>query len=91
MSRKPRSQVRATVDEITTDADDVPLASLLTDDGVSLVVPLTLLPTGTRDGDVLLIRFQHDAGERAARRAKVAELQARLFGERKGGSDAPKP
>jgi hypothetical protein len=80
MTSRKRTRLRATVDEITVNADDVELASLITDDGLELIVPLAVLPPGTRDGDVLLIRFEQDPDARAERRQRIAELQEKLFG-----------
>lgn len=73
--------LRVTVDEISPDAENVLLASLVTDAGEMLIVPLDTLPEGTRVGDVLSVRFRRDPDETAARKQRVAELQRRLFGQ----------
>ncbi|RIK39090.1 MAG: DUF3006 domain-containing protein [Chloroflexi bacterium] len=56
------------------------LASLVTDDGQELTVPLDLLPEGTRIGDVLTVRFRTDTRQTQARKQRVADLQKKLFG-----------
>lgn len=72
--------VRVTVDHISVNAQDVPLASLVTDQGDELTLPAALLPTGTVVGEVLLLRLARDPSETAARAALVADLQRKLFG-----------
>src|SRR5687768_12669950 len=89
MSAREPARIRATVDDITVNADDVKLASLVTDDGAELVLPLALLPDGTQDGDVLLISIKQDRATRAARRKRVANLQERLFGASPAADDDP--
>lgn len=76
------STVRLTVDEIEPDANDTPLATLVSDGGEQLTVPLSRLPQGTRVGDVLRVDFTPDPDERARRRQHIANLQRRLFGDR---------
>jgi hypothetical protein len=71
---------RVTVDQISVNADNVKLASLLTDDGTQLLIPAALLPAGTAVGDVLLAQFSRDSDETAARARHSAELQRKLFG-----------
>lgn len=83
MATEPQSSsLRVTVDEIGPDQNNVPLATLVTDDGDILTAPLAVLPEGTRAGDVLSIHFQQQAEELDARRDHIAELQRRLFGGR---------
>jgi hypothetical protein len=69
-----------TVDEVGPDADNVLLATLVSDNGEQLTVPLDLLPDGTRVGDVLRAHFTRDPDERERRRRHIADLQRRLFG-----------
>ncbi len=74
------SRLRLTVDEIGPDQDDQPLATLVSDDGESLFIPLHLLPAGTRAGDVLLASFEQEPDERQRRLDYISDLQRRLFG-----------
>lgn len=80
MSTRSTQQLIVTVDQISPDADNVLLASLVTDDGQELTAPLDLLPEGTRIGDVLTVRFRRDARQTQARTQRVADLQKKLFG-----------
>lgn len=79
-SERQQSHTRFTVDEIGERQDGVLLATLVSDDGESLTMPLNDLPVGTRVGDVLLPTFQLDPDERTRRRAAISDLQKRLFG-----------
>ena len=72
--------IRLTVDEISPDQDKRPLATLVNDAGDQVTVPLSLLPEGTRVGDVLIASFEPDPDERERRRRHIADLQRRLFG-----------
>ena len=72
--------LHVTIDQVSPDAANALLASLVTDDGETVTVPLNLLPEGSRAGDVLTVRFQRDAGETRVRKQRVADLQKRLFG-----------
>lgn len=76
------TQRQMTVDEIELDANNERVASLLGDDGTQLVLPLAMLPPGTKEGDVLNISFAHDSGETERRKQHVAGLQKKLFGDR---------
>lgn len=69
-----------TVDEIEPDQHNHLLATLLTDSGDRVIVPVELLPEGTRVGDVLHAHFSHAPDERERRRSRIADLQRRLFG-----------
>lgn len=75
-----RAPLLLTVDEIDTGADGNLLATLVTDTGDQVIVPLELLPQGTRVGDLLRAGFTLDPDERERRRARISELQRRLFG-----------
>lgn len=72
--------IRVTVDEIGPDQDNRLLATLVTDREETLTIPLSLLPEGTRTGDVLTMTFTPEPDEREQRRRRIAELQRRLFG-----------
>lgn len=76
-----RSRLRLTVDEIEPDQDDQAMATLVTDDGDLLFIPLHLLPAGTRVNDVLLVSFEPEPDERQRRLDYIADLQRRLFGD----------
>ncbi|HEX5166698.1 MAG TPA: DUF3006 domain-containing protein [Thermomicrobiales bacterium] len=73
---------RLTVDEIELNADNERVAVLIDDDGSQLVLPLALLPEGTRVGDVLNLSLAPDADETQRRRKRVKDLQKKLFGDR---------
>lgn len=73
---------RVTVDEISRDEHGEPVATLVADDGRTFVVPLSSLPAGVRDGDVLSASFEPLPDETAARRRRIDALQRRLFGDR---------
>jgi hypothetical protein len=77
-----RDRIRVTVDEIEPDAENTILATLVTDNGEHLTIPLHLLPGGTRTGDVLTLAFEPDPDERSRRRQRIMDLQRRLFGSR---------
>ena len=79
-SDSPSTAIRVTVDEISPDQDKRALASLVTDSGDVLTVPVGLLPRGVRIGDVLLLSFTQDEDEREQRRQRITDLQRRLFG-----------
>ena len=81
MSEQPR---RVTVDEIEPDAHGRLLATLIADDGERFVVPLNLLPPGTRVNDVLRLALEPDPDETAQRRRRISDLQRRLFRDRDG-------
>jgi hypothetical protein len=78
MSEDPR---RLTVDEIELNANNERVAVLVADDGTEMVVPLSVLPTGTRTGDVLTMSLAPDSDETERRRKRVANLQKKLFGD----------
>lgn len=79
MSEQPR---RVTVDEIEPDANGRLLATLVADNGESFVVPLDLLPPGTRVNDVLRLALEADPDETEQRRRRISDLQQRLFRDR---------
>ncbi|HBY46058.1 MAG TPA: DUF3006 domain-containing protein [Thermomicrobiales bacterium] len=72
---------RVTVDEISRTEHGELVATLVTDDGRVLVVPLASLPADVRDGDVLDASFERLPDETATRRERIDALQRRLFGE----------
>jgi hypothetical protein len=71
-----------TVDQIELNADNQWVAVLIGDDGSQIVMPLALLPAGTREGDVLNLSLAHDSDETERRRERVKGLQKKLFGDR---------
>ena len=73
---------RVTVDEIERDERGELLATLVTDDGRVISVPLSSLPDGTGDGDVLDVSFTALPQETEKRRERIDSLQRRLFGDR---------
>lgn len=79
MDNEPTA-IRLTVDEIGHDQDNHVFATLVSDSGQQLTVPLELLPGGARVGDVLAVGFSLDPDERELRRRKISDLQRRLFG-----------
>lgn len=79
MDNEPTA-IRLTVDDIGLDQDNNSLATLVSDTGQQVTIPVELLPTGTRVGDVLAAGFTLDPDERELRRKKISDLQRRLFG-----------
>lgn len=73
---------RMTVDEIELNANNERVAVLIGDDGTQLVMPLSMLPPGTQEGDVLNLSLDHDDDETQRRRKHVGDLQKKLFGDR---------
>jgi len=73
-----------TVDRVERDERGERLAVLLLDDGQQFVVPLRLLPDGTRAGSVFRLRFQPDPATEQERRDAIRRLQQRLFGPEPG-------
>ncbi len=71
---------RLTVDAIELNADNERVGVLVADDGSQVVLPLALLPDGTRVGDVLNLSLAHDSDETERRRKRVGDLQKKLFG-----------
>lgn len=69
-----------TVDAIDVNADDELLATLISDSGAGFIVPLNLLPAGTREGSVLTVTFELQPDEADQRRRRILDLQKRLFG-----------
>lgn len=78
------SRHRVTIDEIGPDRYGERLATLVDDEGRSVVLPADLLPADARIGDVLTLTFERDVDETAKRVDRVASLQQRLFGRGKG-------
>jgi hypothetical protein len=79
MSEQPR---RVTVDEIEPNAAGRLMATLVADNGESFVVPLDLLPHGTRVNDVLRLALEPDPDETEQRHRRISDLQRRLFRDR---------
>lgn len=79
MSDEPQ---RLTVDQIELDANNERVAVLVGEDSSQMVVPLALLPAGTREGDVLTLSLARDSDETERRRERVKGLQKKLFGDR---------
>ena len=79
MEDERRRRIRLTVDEIDRDRDNVELATLVSDSGHEVIIPLELLPDGTRIGDVLTADLSLDPHERERRRTWISDLQRRLF------------
>lgn len=73
-------RLRASIDQLGPDQHGETLATLVTDDGDTLVLPARLLPDGTRAGDVLLLTLRREPDETERRRSRIADLQKRLFG-----------
>lgn len=73
---------RVTIDEISRSESGEMVATLVADDGRILVVPLSSLPAGVRDGDVLQASFEPLPDETETRRRRIEALQRRLFGDR---------
>jgi len=74
------SSLRVTLDEISVDAHDIDLASLVTDTGEILTIPLALLPEGSKHGDLFTLRIERHPDETEQRKQRIIELQKRLFG-----------
>lgn len=74
------SSVRVTLDEISLDAADIDLATLVTDAADILTVPLALLPEGSKRGDLFTLRIERHPDETERRKRRILELQRRLFG-----------
>jgi hypothetical protein len=72
---------RVTVDEIETGEGGQRFATLVSDDGDILVVPLGMLPVVTGVGVVLSISFEREPDETDRRRSRISDLQKRLFGD----------
>lgn len=81
------SRHRVTIDEISPDRYGERLATLVDDEGRSVVLPADLLPADARIGDVLTLTLERDVDETAKRVDRVASLQQRLFGRGKGPSE----
>jgi hypothetical protein len=73
------TRLRATINTIELAANDILIASLVTDAGARLTLPAALLPDGVTVGDVLLLSLARDPDETAARAQRVSELQRKLF------------
>lgn len=72
--------IRVTIDDISPDEESINLASLVTDDGRTVTLPLDLLPEGADVGEVLKLTIEIDHAETRERHERVAKLQKRLFG-----------
>jgi hypothetical protein len=69
-----------TVDAIDVNADDGRVATLVSDSGFSMVVPIEMLPDDAREGSVLTATFELAPDETEERRRRILDLQKRLFG-----------
>lgn len=74
------SRITVTVDAIDRNDDDVQVATLVADNGVSVIVPVSALPDGTEEGVVLTLALDVDPDETERRRMHVKDLQKKLFG-----------
>lgn len=81
------SRHRVTIDEISPDRYGEHLATLVDDEGRSVVLPADLLPADARIGDVLTLTLERDVDETTKRVDRVASLQQRLFGRGKGPTE----
>ncbi len=71
----------ATVDRFEVGPGGEVLAVLVMDDGQQVIVPRSSLPAGSRQGDVLRVRFERDEEETRRRLDRVRSLQRELFKE----------
>lgn len=71
----------ATLDRIETGPGGEGLAVLVLDDEQQIVVPLSSIPAGSGQGDVLRLRFERDEAETRRRLDRVRSLQRELFRE----------
>ncbi len=73
---------RVFVDRIETRADGEPIAVLLAPlgegDYLEWHAPLRWLPEGTREGDSLIVQFEHDPEARAQLRQEIEDLLREL-------------
>lgn len=76
----PRASLLATVDRIEEDERGQELAVLVFDDGQELIVPRNQVPWLRREMVVRVV-FEPSPEDEQERRAEIARLQARLFGE----------
>lgn len=74
------SSIRVTLDEISVDANDKDLATLVTDAGDIVTIPFALLPAGSKHGDLFTLRIERHPDETQQRKQRILELQKRLFG-----------
>lgn len=74
------SSIRVTLDEISVDANDNDLATLVSDAGDIISIPLALLPEGSKHGDLFTLRIERHPDETQQRKQRILELQKRLFG-----------
>ena len=74
------TRTKLTVDAIDETASGELVATLVADDGARLVLPLSKLPEGTREGDVVSMSLEREPEETTTRRRRVTDLQKRLFG-----------
>jgi Protein of unknown function (DUF3006) len=62
------------------------VAVLVTDDGETLNIPLSLLPAGSKPGDVLTLSLEHDAAATKQLAEETRRVQDKLS-ERDPGGD----
>lgn len=68
-----QDKMKATIDRF-----EGKLAVLVSEDGTAFNMPLSLLPEGCREGDVLNISIERDLEETAQARERVSNLMERL-------------
>lgn len=79
MSRPGSANLRATVDEIERNSEGELVATLVSDSGAIMTVPVALLPDGVRVSDVVRVSFQVDQEETERRHQRISNLQNQLF------------
>jgi len=67
--------MKAMIDRIE---EDIAVLILIEDETVHVNVPVTLLPSGSREGDILTITFERDSEATRAAHELVAVLVDRL-------------
>ena len=72
--------IRVSIDEVSPDDEGIDLASLVTDAGQVITIPVALLPEGADVGEVLTLEIAIDHAETKERQERVGQLQKRLFG-----------
>lgn len=73
------TECRLTIDEINTDRDGRPIATLVESGGGVVTVPTALLPDGARVNQVIVAAFRVDPDSTEQRVRRVQQLQHRLF------------
>lgn len=72
--------IRVSIDDVSPDDEGIDLASLVTDAGQIITIPVALLPEGADVGEVLTLEIAIDHAETKERQERVGQLQKRLFG-----------